>query len=113
MPRGDGTGPMGMGSMTGRAAGFCAGYGTAGYSNPMSGRGCGRGFWGRGGGNGRRNMFYATGMTGWQHTGIPNIVTTTPEKEIDVLRKQAERLGNTLEGIHNRIKDLESVPTGK
>ncbi|MBN1863537.1 MAG: DUF5320 domain-containing protein [Victivallales bacterium] len=35
MPGGDGTGPMGMGSMTGRAAGFCAGYGVPGYMNPM------------------------------------------------------------------------------
>jgi len=26
MPRGDGTGPMGLGPMTGTAAGFCAGY---------------------------------------------------------------------------------------
>jgi len=34
MPGGDGTGPMGMGSMTGRAAGFCAGYGVPGFMNP-------------------------------------------------------------------------------
>jgi len=26
MPRGDGTGPMGMGRMTGRGAGFCADF---------------------------------------------------------------------------------------
>jgi len=26
MPGGDGTGPAGMGPMTGRAAGYCAGY---------------------------------------------------------------------------------------
>ncbi|MGI6097596.1 MAG: DUF5320 domain-containing protein, partial [Dethiobacteria bacterium] len=26
MPRGDGSGPAGMGPMTGRAAGYCAGY---------------------------------------------------------------------------------------
>ena len=26
MPRGDGTGPRGLGPMTGRAAGYCAGY---------------------------------------------------------------------------------------
>ncbi|MBN1835246.1 MAG: DUF5320 family protein [Spirochaetales bacterium] len=34
MPRGDGTGPAGMGPMTGRAAGFCAGYGVPGFMNP-------------------------------------------------------------------------------
>jgi hypothetical protein len=34
MPLGDGTGPTGRGAMTGRAAGFCAGYGVPGYRNP-------------------------------------------------------------------------------
>jgi len=67
MPGGDGTGPLGMGPMTGRAAGFCAGYGMPGYMNPIPGQGFrlrqgyggqvgmgrGRGFWGRGGGRGR------------------------------------------------------------
>ena len=38
MPRGDGTGPAGMGPMTGRAAGYCAGYGVPGYVNPIAGR---------------------------------------------------------------------------
>jgi len=33
MPFGDGTGPAGMGPMTGRAAGFCAGYSVPGYMN--------------------------------------------------------------------------------
>ncbi|HHT94051.1 MAG TPA: DUF5320 domain-containing protein [Clostridiaceae bacterium] len=36
MPRGDGTGPLGMGPMSGRGLGFCAGYNTPGY---MYGRG--------------------------------------------------------------------------
>ena len=35
MPFGDGTGPMGMGPMTGRSAGYCAGYGMPGYNNPV------------------------------------------------------------------------------
>ena len=38
MPFGDGTGPAGMGPMTGRAAGFCAGYPVPGYMNPVVGR---------------------------------------------------------------------------
>ena len=38
MPFGDGTGPAGMGPMTGRAAGFCAGYPAPGYMNPVVGR---------------------------------------------------------------------------
>ena len=35
MPFGDGTGPMGLGPMTGRAAGYCAGFPMPGYMNPM------------------------------------------------------------------------------
>ena len=38
MPRGNGTGPMGLGPMTGRAAGYCAGFGLPGYMNPSPGR---------------------------------------------------------------------------
>ena len=38
MPRGDGTGPAGMGPMTGRAAGYCAGYNMPGYMNPYGSR---------------------------------------------------------------------------
>jgi hypothetical protein len=70
MPFGDGTGPMGLGPMTGRRAGFCAGYGVPGFANPVPGypfrygypgvipawprRGWGRGWWGRGFGRGWR-----------------------------------------------------------
>jgi len=39
MPFGDGTGPMGMGPMTGRGAGYCAGFGQPGFASPMPGRG--------------------------------------------------------------------------
>jgi len=41
MPAGNGTGPMGMGPMTGRAAGYCAGYPAPGFMNPYGGRGFG------------------------------------------------------------------------
>jgi hypothetical protein len=44
MPAGDGTGPMGMGPMTGRAAGYCVGYPLPGFANPF-GLGWGRGFY--------------------------------------------------------------------
>jgi len=45
MPFGNGTGPAGMRPMTGRAAGFCAGYSAPGYMNPAVGR---VGFYGAG-----------------------------------------------------------------
>ena len=69
MPGGDRTGPLGAGPMTGRGAGFCAGYSMPGYANPISGRGWfgfgrGRGWFGRGGGRGWRHWYYATGLPG-------------------------------------------------
>jgi len=73
MPRGDGTGPAGFGPMTGRAAGYCAGYSVPGYMNPIPGRGYwgrGRGYWGRGGGRGYRNGYYATGFSRWARVGM-------------------------------------------
>lgn len=45
MPFGNGTGLAGLGPMTGRGAGFCAGYPTPGYMNPAMGR---AGFYGPG-----------------------------------------------------------------
>jgi len=44
MPRGNGTGPGGMGPMTGRSAGFCAGFDAPGYASGRLGAGFRRGF---------------------------------------------------------------------
>ena len=116
MPAGDGTGPMGMGPMTGRAVGFCAGIGVPGYMNRVGGRGLGmkmgRGCGvGRGGGHGWRNMFYATGLPKWARTG--ESVTPTPAQELAVLKQQAEYLDNVLENTRKRIKDIESQPADR
>ena len=131
MPGGDGTGPGGMGPMTGRAAGYCAGYGVPGFANPIGGRGYGG--WGRGrgggGGWGRRNMFYATGVPGWQRFGAGNpayaggvpygggVSYGTPygpvvpkEQELSVLKSQAEYFTDALEDIKKRIGELEAKP---
>jgi hypothetical protein len=37
MPFGDGTGPLGLGPLTGRAAGYCTGSGRPGFANPAPG----------------------------------------------------------------------------
>ncbi|MDD5706388.1 MAG: DUF5320 domain-containing protein [Kiritimatiellae bacterium] len=127
MPGGNGMGPMGMGPMTGRAAGFCAGYGMPGYANPMPGRGFGmgfgRGFGGRGGGRGFRNRFFATGMTGWQRaaTGWAPAVGMMPpesyapgkEQVLAALKSQAEYTESALGDIRKRIEELESAPEDK
>ena len=71
MPFGDGTGPVGQGPRTGRAAGYCAGYGVPVYANPIPGRGfwCrggrGRGFGGWGGGRGWRHRNWGAAVPGW------------------------------------------------
>jgi hypothetical protein len=68
MPAGDRTGPYGMGPMTGRAMGYCAGFPVPGYANFGWGRGFGRGL-GLGRGFGRRArwnfMPYAAGPMAW------------------------------------------------
>ena len=114
MPGGDRTGPTGMGPMTGRGAGFCAGAGVPGFMNRWF-RG---GFFGRGRGGGRgwRNMFHATGLTGWQRAGMAApwgapAGAVNPEQEIDVLKQQAEQMAGALDSIRQRISELEAKAT--
>ena len=111
MPGGDGTGPRGMGPMTGRAAGLCAGYPTPGYMNAAGGRG----FWGwgrgRGGGWGRRNWFYATGLPFWARTAQTSFGPPSAEQERESLRQQSQYLQDSLDAINRRIEDLEKEKT--
>ena len=104
MPRGDGTGPMGMGPMTGRGAGFCAGFAAPGYMSP--GIGYGMGF---GRGRGFRRMFHLTGMPGWARSGYPAYggayAPAADEKEL--LGNQAEFLESQLQQVKKRLKALD------
>jgi hypothetical protein len=116
MPGGDRTGPRGMGPMTGRGAGYCAGYATPGYVNPFPGRGMGRG--GFGGGRGHRHWFYATGFPYWaRYGGVPMAAPygtapypnpMTSEQELDYLRNQAKSIEDSLADINQRIEELEN-----
>ena len=105
MPGGDGTGPQGLGPRTGRAAGYCAQYPVPGYANPN----LGRGFY-RGGGRGRRNLYYATGLTGWQRGAYsyppPVVQTITKEQELAELTNEAEFMENELKEIKKRIQEI-------
>jgi hypothetical protein len=107
MPRGDGTGPAGMGPMTGRAAGYCAGYPVPGFMNPYSGR-MGAGFgWGRG---------FGRGMGRWGYSGVVpygaplqyGSASYAPEQELEFMQNQAKVLGDQLEQIQKRISELEA-----
>ena len=107
MPRGNGTGPMGAGPMTGRGAGYCAGFSTPGFANQAGYGGFGRGMGmgrgarvgGRGGmGFGFRNRFYA-----------PETMQTQPisaDQEKDYLANEAKALENDLEAIKKRLDEL-------
>ena len=64
MPRFDGTGPMGQGPMTGGGRGYCV----VALSSPDAMPGNNRSSYGRGGGRGFRNCFYATGLPGWMRS---------------------------------------------
>jgi len=107
MPGGDGTGPMGMGPMTGRGMGYCASLVTPGYANPVFGRVWGMGF---GCGRGRRNMFYATGLPGWMRFGgyAAPYQKPAPEMEKQVLKNQAEVLQSELDVIQKRLSEIET-----
>ena len=107
MPRGNGTGPAGLGPMTGRRAGYCAGNAMPGYANPGMGRGLGTGFGFGGGGRGWRNMFYATGQPGWMRFGQMGPVPIAPQDEAAVLKAQAEALQQQVEAITKRIAEIE------
>jgi hypothetical protein len=115
MPRGDGTGPMGMGPMSGRAAGFCAGYDVPGYMNPIFGRGFGRGLgWGRGRGFGA-GMGFRRGWGGRAGYGMGTMPAYNPyfqepskTEELEMLKQQAEYFEKSLGEIREHIKDIES-----
>jgi len=115
MPRGDGTGPLGLGPMTGRAAGFCAGYAVPGFANPWGGRR----FWGRGGGRGfGRGFGYAAPFVpGYPMYGAPVAypgvmvpsAAASADVELNGLKAQAEYMKQSLDVITRRIEALEGV----
>ncbi len=123
MPRGDQTGPNGMGPKTGRAMGFCAGFRMPGFENQTPGGGFGQGLGmgqGFGGGRGRgfRNRYFATGQVGWARGGRfmqpelppqPAAITDPRDEEIRILKSQSEALLNDLTATKERLAVLEGT----
>ena len=83
MPRGDRTGPQGMGPMTGRGAGLCAGFN-------MPGLGLRQGWCG--GGRGRRNMASAA----------PTTEREAIQRQVEMLQAQLDALKGRLAGPGNQ-----------
>ncbi len=107
MPRGDRTGPAGMGPMTGGGAGLCAGYGVPGYREPVQGR-CGMGF-----GCGR-SRGYGMGMRwrhGWTNSGTQIASQPVSNKRLDelsTLKNQSRHYMDALQSINDRISAFEA-----
>jgi hypothetical protein len=125
MPTGDGTGPMGMGPMTGRGVGYCGAFDAPGWAN----WGPSRRFYGRGGsrmGGGRWGGYgagrgvgyrwwgraYAVGMPRGTRWGLPPTwaygVPEPPsrEQEIGLLKEEARWLKEQLDAINQRMETL-------
>lgn len=116
MPGGDRTGPWGDGPMTGRTAGYCAGYSVPGYANPTfrCGRGWGRSYGrGRGRGFGRGRYAYPAAVI------VPPVNPQTqpqlPEQEVAALENYQKNLTaekadleQELEGVKARIEEIKA-----
>ena len=114
MPGFDGTGPRGLGPMTGGGRGFCnpsfrgmgAPYMGYPYGTPY---GWGRRGMGRGFGMGRGRRFWGqmpfppgAGMSPFRHP-------MTPEEEVQFFRDHAHMLTEELNQINTRISELEKA----
>ncbi len=118
MPGFDGTGPQGMGPMTGGARGFCnpnsayrpvygGGFGMGrgfrgGFGGGFGrGRGYGRGF-------GRRGAYQPYGA--WYGPADPYRApyAMKAEDELNILKNEASAIKNDLDEINKRIQEIES-----
>ena len=122
MPRGDRTGPWGAGPMTGRAAGYCAGYSVPGYMNPVGGygrgfgRGWGRGFgrgWGRGWGRGFGRGWYvypppAIVQPAYPQAYPPVAQKQSPEQEVAALENYQKELVAEKADLEKEMGDIKA-----
>jgi len=117
MPGGDRSGPMGMGSRTGRGMGFCTGYADPGFTAGGRGRGFGGGRW-QGGWQrrGRRSQqcwSWRGTWRGWGPGGAwASAAYAAPDAEGErhYLQGEAEALQRQLDSIQQRLASLEREP---
>jgi hypothetical protein len=102
MPYLDGTGPNGLGPLTGRGLGYCSGAVGLGY---------GYGFgWGRGYG---RGMAYGRRFGGWGFAPYVNAwgalpyAPLSPETQRQALANEQRILETRLEALKSQIEELE------
>jgi len=110
MPGFDGTGPRGMGSMTGGGRGFCSPWGLG--SRYGLGRGMPYPRYGAPYGSSYGGTPYA-GATPYSYGGVPPganpyVSPMSGAQELDFLKNQAQAIKSQLEQISDRIKELET-----
>lgn len=100
MPGRDGTGPMGMGQITGRGAGPC-GYPTFGvrFSN--------RAFGGYGSQRGFRRQFYETGIPGYLRNNYSGYIAGADERAY--LTNQEMMLNQQIIQIKKRLAEMDDT----
>ena len=114
-----------MGEMTGRGAGYCAGFGAQGSENTASRRGLGMGFFGGcgfrnrgfgGGGRGWWNRLFALDQPRWMRLRgcaapnrhqMPDQKSST-EMEMQTLKNQAQILREQLDFIEKRLAEIKT-----
>ena len=94
MPRGDRTGPDGMGPMTGRGLGFCNGFASPGYGK-MTPRGMGGRF-----GRGRGFGYYAAPYRGYAYPAYD------AKTERNYLEDEIKLISEQLETLKSRLSEL-------
>ena len=110
MPGGNGKGPSGMGTMTGRKKGYCADYSAPGYfsrnsmrKNPMQGFSC----WGVKRNGILKNDFYSQGFGNTFGRETPGYgQNMDPEFEKEMLVSHKKRMESELEYIDQRLNDM-------
>jgi hypothetical protein len=112
MPGGDRTGPWGLGSRTGRAAGYCTGNNVPGYANPGFGPGFG---FGRGRGRGFGRGYYRRGRGFWRQGVYPypepyynpeSYPEPSREEEKAYLEEVVKGLDEEMKMIRERLQEL-------
>ena len=107
MPRGDGTGPMGLGPMTGRAVGYCNGYENPGFADSVLG-------FGRGGGRGLRRRSSVCGFPRTvpimqEYPAYYQANRVNPEVELQMLNNQIKMMERSLKNAKERLSELEKA----
>lgn len=108
MPFGDGTGPAGFGSVTGRGMGYCTGHRVAGFQNaPGYGRGLGRRdrAFARGFRRGYRHFPYSVPANSYYNPPYKSEIDR--EEKVEYLKETARALEGELDNVKKELKNLE------